>query len=78
MVQVHGATATPSTSTALVTGILSDCKPAYNCSATVLTSSGASTQAARMAVYADTGDVYIVPAGYSSSASWYGTLTYIY
>ena len=78
MVQVHGATATPSTSTALVTGILSDCKPAYNCSATVLTSSGSSTQAARMAVYADTGNVYIVPAGYSSSASWYGTLTYIY
>ena len=78
MVQVHGATATPSTSTALVTGILSDCKPAYNCSATVLTSSGSSTQAARMAVYADTGNVYIVPAGYTSSASWYGTLTYIY
>ena len=78
MVQVHGATATPSTSTALVTGILADYKPAYNCSATVLTSSGSSTQAARMAVYADTGDVYIVPAGYSSSASWYGTLTYIY
>ena len=78
MVQVHGATATPSTSTALITGILADCKPAYNCSATVLTSSGSSTQAARMAVYADTGDVYIVPAGYSSSASWYGTLTYIY
>lgn len=78
MVQVHGATATPSTSTALVTGILADYKPAYNCSATVLTSSGSSTQAARMAVYADTGNVYIVPAGYSSSASWYGTLTYIY
>ena len=78
VVHVHGATATPSTSTALVTGILADYKPAHNYSATISTSSGTSTQTARLCVYASDGGIYIVPAGYTSSASWYGTLTYIY
>ena len=78
MVQVHGVSVTPSTSTAVLANVLADYKPDYNISTTVLTSSGGSTQAARMVVYASDGGVYIVPAGYSSSASWYGTLTYIY
>lgn len=78
MVQVHGVTVKPSTSTAVLANVLAGYKPAYNISTTVLTSSGGSTQVARMVVYASDGGVYIVPAGYSSSASWYGTLTYIY
>lgn len=78
MVQAHGVSCTPSTSTAVLANVLTNYKPDYNISTTVLTSSGGSTQAARMVVYASNGGVYIVPAGYSSSASWYGTLTYIY
>lgn len=78
MVQCHGYSGTATTSAAKLAGVLADYKPAYNISTTILTSNGGSTQAARMVVYASDGGVYIVPAGYSSSASWYGTLTYIY
>ena len=76
-VQCHGYSGTATTSAAKLSGKLTNYAPAYNVSATISTSSGTSTQVARLCVYT-TGDVYIVPAGYTGSASWYGTLTYIY
>ena len=78
MVQCHGYSGAANASTAKIAGVLADYKPRYNVSSTISTNSGTSTQVARLCVYASDGGVYIAPAGYTSSASWYGTLTYIY
>lgn len=77
MVQVHGATLTPSASTTALDFSLADYAPSYNVSSTVATNSGTSTQIARLSVYTD-GGIYLPPAGYTSSGTWYGSLTYIY
>lgn len=77
MVQVHGATLTPSASTRALDFSLADYAPSYNVSSTVTTNSGTSTQIARLSVYTD-GGIYLPPAGYTSSGTWYGSLTYIY
>lgn len=78
MVQCHGYQGAANANTAKIAGVLADYKPAYNVSSTISTSAGTSTQVARLCVYASDGGVYIAPAGYTSSATWYGTLTYIY
>ena len=75
MVQMHGATATAGASTALL-DVLSSYKPSYNVSTTVADSSG-SARFARLWVSATDGKVYLAAAGYTTSAVWYGTLTYI-
>ena len=77
MVQVHGATLTPSASATALDFSLADYAPSYNVSSTVTTNSGTSTQIARLSVYTD-GGIYLPPAGYTSSGTWYGSLTYIY
>ena len=76
MVQMHGATATPGSNTALL-NVLSDYKPSYNVS-TLVTDASGNTRIARLWVAASDGKVYLAVAGYTSSSSWYGTLVYIY
>ena len=78
MVQCHGYQGAANASTAKIAGVLANYKPQYNVSATISTSAGTSTQVARLCVYASDGGVYLAPAGYTGSATWYGTLTYIY
>lgn len=76
-VQARGVTAAASASTVLASGALADYKPKYNASTMVATASG-SAQFARMWVDASTGNVRLAQTGYTASASWYGTLTYVY
>lgn len=77
IVQCHGITATPGSATAWAGIDLSAYKPSYNASQLVTDASG-SAHFARVWVSATDGKVYLAIAGYSSSANWYGTLTYIY
>ena len=74
MVQLHGATGTPSATATLNTNTLASYKPAYNVSAIVADTSG---HLARLWVEADTGSIRLAAVNYTSSSSWYGTLVYM-
>ena len=74
MVQLHGATGTPSATATLNTNTLASYKPAYNVSAIVADTSG---HLARLWVEADTGSIKLAAVNYTSSSSWYGTLVYM-
>lgn len=74
MVQLHGASGTPSASTILNSGTLASYKPAYNVSAIVADTSG---HLARLWVNAESGDIGLTTVNYTSSSTWYGTLVYI-
>lgn len=77
MVQLYGITATPGTSTVLASGTLASYLPSYNISALVSDASG-SARLARLWVDASNGNICLAAVGYTSSSTWYGTLTYIY
>lgn len=74
MVQLHGATGTPSATATLNTNTLASYKPAYNVSAIVADTSG---HLARLWVEADTGSIRLAAVNYTSSSAWYGTLIYL-
>lgn len=77
MVQCHGIYATPGSGNAWANIDLSAYKPSYNASALLADASG-SAHFARLWVSATDGKAYLATAGYSSAASWYGTLTYVF
>ena len=77
MVQCHGVTGTPNSNTTLANVDMSAYKPSYNASALVCDTQS-TTHFARLWVSKDDGKPYLAFAGYSSSSTWYGTLTYIY
>lgn len=74
MVQLHGATGTPSATATLNANTLASYKPAYNVSAIVADTSG---HLARLWVDADTGSIKLASVNYTSSSAWYGTLVYM-
>ena len=74
MVQLHGATGTPSATATLNSNTLASYKPAYNVSAIVADTSG---HLARLWVDADTGSIRLAAVNYTSSSAWYGTLVYL-
>lgn len=76
MVQLHGATGTPGSSTVLNSGTLASYKPnpEYNISALVGDTAG---HVARLWVNASNGNICLASMGYTTSSSWYGTLVYL-
>lgn len=74
MVQLHGATGTPSATATLNSNTLASYKPAHNVSTIVADTSG---HLARLWVDAETGSIRLAAVNYTSSSSWYGTLVYL-